>query len=90
MRPAATTSARPAPPPTEPVLNRDAAAAWIRSHGYSHVTKRHLDRLADSGRGPPYALLGRRAYYRQADLRSWLEAETRPVERGRTPPKDGT
>lgn len=89
MTPATTA---PRPPgqitPVEPDLNRADAAAWFQARGYTHVTTRHLARLADAGRGPPYARLGKHAYYRHADLRAWLDQALRPVERGRTPAKE--
>lgn len=88
MTPSTTAASAGQITPIEPDLNRADAAAWFQARGYSHVTKRHLDRLADAGRGPPYALLGNRAYYRQADLRAWLETALRPAQRGRTPPKE--
>jgi hypothetical protein len=68
-------------------LNRKEAAAWFFEQGLKHVTARHLSDLADRGAGPPYQRMGKHAYYAEADLAAWRDAQLRQVMRGRKAPK---
>ena len=37
-----------------------------------------LQRWRKSGKGPPYIEMGRKVYYRRADLERWIEEQQRP------------
>jgi hypothetical protein len=53
---------------SSPLLSPELAGAYIRIH---HRTLKNWRVL---GRGPRYVRVGRRAFYRRADLDAWLEA----------------
>lgn len=64
----------PAPLPAR--LSRPQAAAYIGT------TVRALERLAWLRRGPKYAKVGKRVYYRASELESWLlSLETKREQR---------
>lgn len=42
------------------------------------ISKRTLQRLRDSGGGPPFIRIGRRVLYRTASLQEWLAAKELP------------
>ena len=53
---------------SSPYLTVPQAADHLR------VSKNHLDKLRVSGRGPPFARLGRRkVLYRRSDLDKWVD-----------------
>ena len=53
---------------SSPYLTVPQAADYLR------VSKNHLDKLRVSGRGPPFARLGRRkVLYRRSDLDKWVD-----------------
>lgn len=72
---------KPAPVPMPPQgscwLSREAASAWFRHMGLTHLTVTALAKLAWRGAGPAYKRLGKHAYYRSADLEDWLKSEMR-------------
>lgn len=70
-------------------LNRREAAEWFQARGFRHVTVRHLSDLADTGRGPEYARIGKYVYYAETALQTWLDANLKPVTRGRAPATTG-
>lgn len=39
------------------------------------ITRRNLARLACSGRGPSYAIVGNRAIYDRIEVEAWLESK---------------
>lgn len=57
--------------PKERVFTRDEAADYLSSSGL-RMSRTTLARYAMSGRGPKYALIGRKAYYKREWLDSWL------------------
>lgn len=59
------------------LLNRKKSASYLNEKGVrsSNVT---LARLAMSGEGPKYALIGRTAYYKPEWLDEWLESQLTP------------
>lgn len=54
--------------PLSPLLSTEAAAAYLQSH------PRTLAEWRLVGNGPKYVRVGRRAFYRKADLVAWLDA----------------
>lgn len=38
-------------------------------------TTKTLDHWALTGQGPPWARIGRRRYYRRADVEAWIDAQ---------------
>jgi hypothetical protein len=59
------------------LLNREKSAEYLNEKGVrsSRVT---LARLAMSGEGPKYALIGRTAYCKPEWLDEWLESQMTP------------
>lgn len=66
--------------PNCPRITRTQAAEWFQARGYRHVTSQHLTTLAERGKGPPYARLGKYAYYDPADLEAWLIQSLKPSQ----------
>ena len=61
---------------SDPVLTISEAAHLMR------VSVRTLERLAETGEGPPrIQLTGRRVGYWHSDLMAWLKARTSPAKR---------
>lgn len=56
------------PDTTSPLIAPETAAAYLRCN------PRTLAEWRIRGRGPKYVRAGRRAFYRQSDLDTWLEA----------------
>lgn len=54
-----------------PLLTVNDAAEFLRVH------VRTLERWRQTGEGPRYTRMGRRVGYRQSDIDSWLDANTR-------------
>jgi predicted DNA-binding transcriptional regulator AlpA len=57
-------------PPTR-LFSASEAAHWVG------VSLSFLNKLRLTGEGPPYAKIGRRVCYDQADLAAWLESQKR-------------
>jgi hypothetical protein len=55
-------------PPSSPLISADAAASYVQLHERTLANYRVL------GTGPRYVRVGRRAFYRRADLDAWLDA----------------
>lgn len=63
--------------PMNPILmNTAEAAAMLR------VAAITLHRWRNSGKGPPYIEMGRKIYYRRADLDHWIETRQRQPHMG--------
>ena len=54
------------------LLTREQSATYLKDCGL-RASRMTLARLAMSGKGPRYALIGRTAYYQQEWLDEWLE-----------------
>ena len=59
------------------LLTREQSATYLKDCGL-RVSRMTLARLAMSGEGPRYALIGRTAYYQQEWLDEWLESQLQP------------
>jgi predicted DNA-binding transcriptional regulator AlpA len=55
-------------------------ALWLR------VSERHVQRLLETGDGPPSIRLGRRIIFHRVAVQRWLDARTT----GKTPPPSGS
>ena len=56
------------------LLTREQSATYLKGCGL-RASRMTLARLAMSGEGPRYALIGRTAYYQQEWLDEWLESQ---------------
>ena len=54
-------------------LTRQESADWLTEQGLL-ITKNQLERLATTGGGPPYAIVGNKALYEPDALLDWAEA----------------
>ena len=61
------------------LLSRERAADALTAAGYV-TSAATLATKATRGNGPPYRRFGKRALYRWADLISWAEANTGPLQ----------
>lgn len=59
------------------LLTREQSATYLKDCGL-RASRMTLARLAMSGEGPRYALIGRTAYYQQEWLDEWLESQLQP------------
>ena len=59
------------------LLTREQSATYLKDCGL-RASRMTLARLAMSGEGPRYALIGRTAYYQQEWLDEWLESQLKP------------
>lgn len=59
------------------LLTREQSATYLKGCGL-RASRMTLARLAMSGEGPRYALIGRTAYYQQEWLDEWLESQLKP------------
>ena len=59
------------------LLTREQSATYLKDCGL-RASRMTLARLAMSGEGPRYALIGRTAYYQQEWLDEWLEDQLKP------------
>ncbi len=59
---------------SEPFLDRDAGAAYIRAKGLP-CTKLTLQKLASVGGGPEFHKFGKAVRYRPSALDRWIEAK---------------
>ena len=59
------------------LINRKQAADYLKSLGI-RSSKVTLARLAMTGNGPKYALIGRTAYYKPEWLDEWLNTQITP------------
>ena len=59
------------------LLTREQSATYLKDCGL-RASRMTLARLAMSGEGPRYALIGRTAYYQQEWLDEWLEDQLEP------------
>jgi len=55
----------------DPMMNADAAAAWLG------ISKQTLAIYRVRGSGPNYCKLGRRVLYPQSELSQWVESRVR-------------
>ena len=63
-----------------PLLTRERAAQWLQGQGLARITARSLAEMATRSGGPTYAVIARVAYYREADLRAWLDSQFKAAE----------
>ena len=59
------------------LFTREQSATYLKDCGL-RASRMTLARLAMSGEGPRYALIGRTAYYQQEWLDEWLESQLKP------------
>lgn len=59
------------------LLTREQSATYLKQCGL-RASKMTLARLAMTGEGPSYALIGRTAYYQQEWLDEWLKSQLKP------------
>lgn len=59
------------------LLTREQSATYLKDCGL-RASRMTLARLAMSGEGPRYTLIGRTAYYQQEWLDEWLENLLKP------------
>ena len=59
------------------LLTREQSATYLKDCGL-RASRMTLARLAMSGEGPRYALIGRTAYYQKEWLDEWLESLLKP------------
>ena len=66
-------------------MPRKQAASYLASLGYP-IAPRTLERLACSGRGPPYQRFGSRTTsYDKDEVRTWAEARSMRIEGEKKP-----
>ena len=59
------------------LLTREQSATYFKQCGL-RASKMTLARLAMTGEGPRYVLIGRTAYYQQEWLDEWLKGQIKP------------
>ena len=59
------------------LLTREQSATYLKDCGL-RASRMTLARLAMSGEGPRYTLIGRTAYYKKEWLDEWLESQLKP------------
>ena len=59
------------------LLTREQSATYLKDCGL-RVSRVTLARLAMTGEGPQYALIGKTAYYKKEWLDEWVEANLTP------------
>ena len=59
------------------LLTREQSATYLKDYGL-RASRMTLARLAMSGEGPRYALIGRTAYYKKEWLDEWVESQLKP------------
>ena len=59
------------------LLTREQSATYLKDCGL-RASRMTLARLAMSGEGPRYALIGHTAYYKREWLDEWLESQLKP------------
>ena len=60
------------------LLTREQSATYLKDCGI-RSSRMTLARLAMTGEGPCYVLIGRKAYYREEWIDEWLERQLSPA-----------